>query len=208
MHFWVGRGSPGPDGIRIADETGGDAGLAKADKKTLVLNLPGDLTIFDIDYFGVYSRSYNIDYGHVRIQPGLNVPPSLRMLGISPQVSPLFTWRLSDTNIFVTTKCIVLLCPLAKFYPLHFTYSHLHTFLQKKPRAELETFPSTCSFFVFQNKFQVRSHIYTYKSIVKSHRVKEVMQTASSFQIYTLQVGRAAWKVAGRFKDADMLSFR
>lgn len=87
LHFWVGRGSPGPDGIRVPDETGTDAGLAKADKKTLVLSLPGDLTIFDIDYFGVYSRSYNIDYGHVRITPGLNVPPSLRMLGISPQVS-------------------------------------------------------------------------------------------------------------------------
>lgn len=87
LHFWVGRGSPGPDGIRVPDETGTDAGLIKADKKTLVLSLPGDLTIFDIDYFGVYSRAYNIDYGHVRITPGLNVPPSLRMLGISPQVS-------------------------------------------------------------------------------------------------------------------------
>jgi len=86
LHFWVGRGTPGPDGIRVPDETGGDATLARADKKTLVLSLPGDLTIFDIDYFGLWSRLYGIDYGHVRIQPGLNVPPSLRMLGISPQL--------------------------------------------------------------------------------------------------------------------------
>jgi hypothetical protein len=86
LHFWVGRGVPGPSGFRVPDETGSDAPLVKADKKTMVLSLPGDLTVFDIDYFGVWCRLYSIDFGHVRISPGLNVPPSLQMLGISPQV--------------------------------------------------------------------------------------------------------------------------
>jgi len=82
----VGSGTPGPQGIRVPDETGSDAPLLKADKKTMVLSLPGDLTVFDIDYFGVWCRLYSIDFGHVRVTPGLNVPPSLRMLGVSPQV--------------------------------------------------------------------------------------------------------------------------
>jgi hypothetical protein len=85
LHFWVGRGTPGPQGFRVPDETGGDSPLQKADKKTMVLSLPGDLTVFDIDYFGVWCRLYSIDFGHVRITPGLNVPPSLRMLGVAPQ---------------------------------------------------------------------------------------------------------------------------
>ncbi|XP_021961187.1 protein Skeletor, isoforms B/C [Folsomia candida] len=85
LHFWVGRGVPGPQGVRVPDETGTDGALQKADKKTMVLSLPGDLTVFDVDYFGVWCRLYSIDFGHVRITPGLNVPPSLRMLGVAPQ---------------------------------------------------------------------------------------------------------------------------
>jgi len=48
VHFWVGKGNPGPEGFRVADETGGENPLVKSDKKTMVLTLPGDLTIFDI----------------------------------------------------------------------------------------------------------------------------------------------------------------
>jgi len=86
LRFWVGKGNPGPQGSAVSDETGRDVPVQKTDKKTMVLNLPGDLTIFDIDYFSVYSQAYNADYGHVRVPKNLNVPPSLRMLGIAPQV--------------------------------------------------------------------------------------------------------------------------
>lgn len=48
VHFWVGKGKPGPDGTRISDETGGETPLIKSEKKTMVLTLPGDLTVFDI----------------------------------------------------------------------------------------------------------------------------------------------------------------
>ncbi|CAG7836850.1 unnamed protein product [Allacma fusca] len=85
VHFWVGRGKPAPEGIRVPDETGGDTPLVKSDKKTMVLSLPGDLTIFDIDYFGVWCRLYYVDFGHVKVPKNLNVPPSLKMLGVTPQ---------------------------------------------------------------------------------------------------------------------------
>lgn len=85
--FWVGRGSkPSPQGLRIPDENGKETPLRRYDHKTIVLTLPGDLTVFDIGHFGVWCEAFTVDFGHIRIPEGLNVPPSLKMLGISPQV--------------------------------------------------------------------------------------------------------------------------
>ncbi|XP_050318920.1 protein Skeletor, isoforms B/C isoform X1 [Bactrocera neohumeralis] len=84
--FWVGRGHrPSPQGLRIPDENGKEIPLRRYDRKTIVLTLPDDLTIFDIGHFGVWCEAFTVDFGHVRIPEGLNVPPSLKMLGISPQ---------------------------------------------------------------------------------------------------------------------------
>ncbi|XP_055923228.1 protein Skeletor, isoforms B/C isoform X2 [Eupeodes corollae] len=84
--FWVGRGpKPSPQGLRIPDENGKENALRRYDQKTIVLTLPADLTIFDIGHFGVWCEAFTVDFGHVRIPDGLNVPPSLKMLGISPQ---------------------------------------------------------------------------------------------------------------------------
>ncbi|CAG9794628.1 unnamed protein product [Diatraea saccharalis] len=86
--FWVGRGeSPSPQGIRIPDENGKEAPLRKYDKKTIVLTLPGDLTVFDIGHFAVWCEAFTVNFGHVTLpRPALaNVPPSLKMLGVSPQ---------------------------------------------------------------------------------------------------------------------------
>lgn len=85
--FWAGRGpKPTPNGFRIPDENGRILPLVRYDKKTIVLTLPDTLTIFDIDYFGVWCEAFTVDFGHVRLPQALNVPPSLKMLGISPQV--------------------------------------------------------------------------------------------------------------------------
>ena len=34
---------------------------------------------------GVWCEAFTVDFGHVRIPEKINVPPSLKMLGISPQ---------------------------------------------------------------------------------------------------------------------------
>lgn len=87
--FWVGRGpKPSPNGVRISDENGKEAPLRRYDRKTIVLTLPGELTVFDIGHFGVWCEAFTVDFGHVRIPEKINVPPSLKMLGISPQVKP------------------------------------------------------------------------------------------------------------------------
>ncbi|XP_044727067.1 protein Skeletor, isoforms D/E-like [Chrysoperla carnea] len=84
--FWVGRGpKPSPQGIRVPDENGKMEPLRQYHRKTVVLTLPGDLTVFDIGHFGIWCEAFTVDFGHVRIPSNLNVPPSLKMLGVSPQ---------------------------------------------------------------------------------------------------------------------------
>jgi len=88
--FWVGSGSDptkdGFKGFKVADENGKTEPLRRYDAKTLVLTLPGHQTVFDIDWFSVWCRAFGIDFGHIRIPANLNVPPSLKMLGVAPQV--------------------------------------------------------------------------------------------------------------------------
>ncbi|XP_013194628.2 protein Skeletor, isoforms D/E isoform X1 [Amyelois transitella] len=86
--FWVGRGDkPSPQGIRIPDENGKEAPLRKYDRKTIVLTLPGELTVFDIGHFAVWCEAFTVNFGHVTLPRNqlANVPPSLKMLGVSPQ---------------------------------------------------------------------------------------------------------------------------
>ncbi|XP_023290274.1 protein Skeletor, isoforms B/C [Orussus abietinus] len=84
--FWTGSGPrPSPQGIRVPDENGKEQPLRRYDRKTIVLTLPGDLTVHQLGHFGVWCEAFAVDFGHVEIPQGLNVPPSLKMLGVSPQ---------------------------------------------------------------------------------------------------------------------------
>ncbi|XP_011646237.1 protein Skeletor, isoforms D/E isoform X2 [Pogonomyrmex barbatus] len=84
--FWVGAGpNPSPQGIRVPDENGKEQPLRRYNHKTIVLTLPGDLTVHQLGHFGVWCEAFTVDFGHVQIPHGLNVPPSLKMLGVSPQ---------------------------------------------------------------------------------------------------------------------------
>lgn len=40
--------------MKIADENGKETPLRRYDRKTIVLTLPSDLTVFDIGHFGVW----------------------------------------------------------------------------------------------------------------------------------------------------------
>lgn len=93
--FWVGVGDkPTPQGIRVADENGKEVPLRRYDRKTIVLTLPGDLTMFDIGHFGIWCEAFTVDFGHVSLPKTLNVPPSLKMLGVLPQVSMLYYFHI------------------------------------------------------------------------------------------------------------------
>lgn len=102
--FWVGSGSkPGQEGVQVPDENGKLEPLRRYDTKTLVLTLPGDLTVFDIEWLSVWCRAFGIDFGHIRIPKNLNVPPSLKMLGVAPQVNLIFYYH-QNLNSWIDLK--------------------------------------------------------------------------------------------------------
>ncbi|XP_063880815.1 protein Skeletor, isoforms B/C-like [Scylla paramamosain] len=85
-YFWVGKGSrPDNNGIVVPDENGSEEPLKKYSGKTIVITLPGELTVFDVDYLGVWCRAFSANFGHILLPSSLNVPPSLKMLGVAPQ---------------------------------------------------------------------------------------------------------------------------
>jgi hypothetical protein len=51
--------------------------LRKYNKEDIVLQLPGEWTIFGIDWFSIFDVESKENYGSVIIPDGLNVPPSL-----------------------------------------------------------------------------------------------------------------------------------
>lgn len=53
--------------------------------ETITLELPGDLTIFNIDWFSVFDISTQQNLGSIIIPDGLNVPPSLIKVIVSSQ---------------------------------------------------------------------------------------------------------------------------
>ncbi len=88
-YFWIGRGyKPDASGFAIPDETGSTSPLKRYANRTIVLTLPTN--VFDIDYFGIYSKSIGRSLAHVPITfSKMNVPPAFNNLGIQPEVSYL-----------------------------------------------------------------------------------------------------------------------
>lgn len=76
--FYAGIGpQPNPTGTRVPDETGSLEPLGKYEGEDVVLELPGNLTIFDIDWLAIYDIAEQENYGSVIIPSHLSVPPSL-----------------------------------------------------------------------------------------------------------------------------------
>lgn len=58
--------------------------IRKYDGETISLELPGDMTISEIDWISVYDLETNKNFGSVLIPNGLNVPPSLIQIQVTP----------------------------------------------------------------------------------------------------------------------------
>lgn len=77
-YFFAGIGpQPNPSGTRVPDETGALEPLGAYEGEDIVLELPGNLTIFDIDWLSIYDLNEQENYGSVLIPSHLSVPPSL-----------------------------------------------------------------------------------------------------------------------------------
>lgn len=86
-YFWLTRGGQGlsASGLRLKDENGSSSPLRKYAGETVVISLPDDLTVYDFDYFGVWCKEFQVNFGQTRIPQAAKVPPSPKMLGIKPE---------------------------------------------------------------------------------------------------------------------------
>ncbi|CAL4072795.1 unnamed protein product [Meganyctiphanes norvegica] len=76
--FWVGYGAK-PDnenGVKIPDENGSYDVISGYNGESIVLTLPNDLTVYDINYLGVWCVEYAHDFGHVLIPKDCGFLPS------------------------------------------------------------------------------------------------------------------------------------
>lgn len=77
-YFYCGVGAqPSQKGKKIPDELGYLDPLRKYDGDSITLELPGDMTIFDISWISIFDLQSNENFGSILISDGLNVPPSL-----------------------------------------------------------------------------------------------------------------------------------
>nr|XP_046920523.1 protein Skeletor, isoforms B/C-like [Dermatophagoides farinae] len=77
-YFWVGQGpQPNSAGERIPNELGYLEPLGPYRNDLLILELPGNMTIFDINYISVWDQELSENLGSVIIPAELNIPPAL-----------------------------------------------------------------------------------------------------------------------------------
>lgn len=81
-HFWVGKGSSGPDpkGIKVANERGSFDNLNAYSGQSINVTLPEGTTVDDIDYFGIWCIQYKHNFGYVDIPKNLDVPFTLAIV--------------------------------------------------------------------------------------------------------------------------------
>ncbi|XP_063984535.1 protein Skeletor, isoforms B/C-like isoform X1 [Diachasmimorpha longicaudata] len=77
-YFWVGAGpQPSTTGSKVPDEYGYLDPLRHYKGEDIVIQLPGEMTIHNINWLSVFDVATKSNYGSVVIPEGLNVPPSL-----------------------------------------------------------------------------------------------------------------------------------
>ncbi|CAG9821964.1 unnamed protein product [Phaedon cochleariae] len=77
-YFWVGVGAQAvAKGYKVPDEYGYLDPLRAYKNLTITLELPGDKTVFDIDWFSIFDHDTKQNLASIIIPEALNVPPSL-----------------------------------------------------------------------------------------------------------------------------------
>ncbi|XP_076250589.1 protein Skeletor, isoforms B/C [Rhynchophorus ferrugineus] len=106
-YFWVGNGSePTAFGIKVPNEMGSLDPLRGYLGEDIEIQLPGSLTVYDIDWLAVWCVQYRHNFGHVMIPKDLDVPPALGQTKISPPwwYNPVSTTT-TTTPVPAPTNC-------------------------------------------------------------------------------------------------------
>ena len=85
-YFWVGNGTePGPWGIKVPNEFGKLDPLKGYQGQDIEIQLPENITVYDIDWLAMWCVTYHHNFGHVLIPKDLDVPPALGQTKITTQ---------------------------------------------------------------------------------------------------------------------------
>ncbi|XP_044593778.1 protein Skeletor, isoforms B/C [Cotesia glomerata] len=77
-YFWIGSGAqPSSKGVKVPDDYGYLDSLREYKGEDIIIQLPGEMTVFQINWLSIFDVSTRSNYGSVIIPEGLNVPPSL-----------------------------------------------------------------------------------------------------------------------------------
>ncbi|KYM78267.1 hypothetical protein ALC53_11292 [Atta colombica] len=88
-YFWVGNGSePSHFGIKVPNEQGSLVPLRGYQGEDIEIVLPGNLTVYDINWLAVWCVEYRHNFGHVLIPKDLDVPPALGQTKITTSSTP------------------------------------------------------------------------------------------------------------------------
>ncbi|XP_055587341.1 protein Skeletor, isoforms B/C isoform X2 [Uranotaenia lowii] len=91
-YFWVGNGSePNIMGIKVPNEIGSLEPLRGYQGEDIEIQLPGNLTMYDIDWLAVWCVEYRHNFGHVYIPKDLDIPPALGQTKIATTTSTMPT---------------------------------------------------------------------------------------------------------------------
>ncbi|XP_076391454.1 protein Skeletor, isoforms B/C isoform X2 [Megachile rotundata] len=86
-YFWVGNGTePNTFGIKVPNERKSLAPLKGYQGEDIEIVLPGNLTVYDIDWLAVWCVQYKHNFGHVLIPKDIYVPPALGQTKITKQM--------------------------------------------------------------------------------------------------------------------------
>ncbi|XP_067619466.1 protein Skeletor, isoforms B/C [Eurosta solidaginis] len=88
-YFWVGNGSePNIMGVKVPNEVGSLEPLRGYQGEDIEIQLPGSVTVYDIDWLSVWCVEYRHNFGHVFIPKDLDVPPALGQTKITTTTTP------------------------------------------------------------------------------------------------------------------------
>ncbi|XP_001606352.1 protein Skeletor, isoforms B/C [Nasonia vitripennis] len=76
-YFCVGQGKPSPQGTKVPDENGYLDPIRAYKNEDVIIQLPGEKTIFDIGWISIYDVKSRTNLASILVPSGLNVPPSL-----------------------------------------------------------------------------------------------------------------------------------
>ncbi len=86
--------------LQVPDDMGYLSPLRKYDEEDVYLQLPGELTVFQIRWFSVFDHKNKRDLGHLIIPEGLNVPPAL--IDVVPRTGSLPNCEMLHNNLMVS----------------------------------------------------------------------------------------------------------